>query len=1301
MDSAGIGEYSGTKESEKKAINDKVMRYFEETIEKREDGYYVRLPYKDDHPQLPNNLALAHMRLRSVLRMLEGKPSLLQEYDKTFKDQLGKGIIEQVDNIKTHSGEILHYLPHQPVITPMKETTKLRIVFDASSHYRDCPSLNDILHQGPLILPEIYAMLIRFRLSKYAIIADVEKAFLQVRLHELDRDATRFLWVRDTNLPPEDDNVITFRFRRVTFGLNVSPFLLAGTILFHLKNYVSNKNLANEIKNNIYVDNLILSAKTQKETCEKAIQARQIFTEMQMNLREFLSNDTTLQSQLPSGTYSNKKAQKVLGLMWNSDNDTLAISCSLQSPDTLTKRLVAHQIASVYDPLGYLVPLLVRAKIFQQKLWLEGYDWDEHLSNDLVKEWTEIAKSVNGFSREFPRRLICESKSHTIILGPEIQAARKLLLKNHQSSFLTHEYKKSMQHSLRLFLDSDGIWRAKGRLANAVNYETNNPIFIAPNTDLSRKIIYEAHGIYHKGIGNTMSEVRQRYWIPKLRQQVRKLVQNCVECRRLNGFPYSYPETTELPSRRVVKGRTFQHIGLDFFDLPSIKDGNDEVKLYGCIFTCTTTRLIHLELVKSMSTTDFLNALRRFFSRRGVPDTITCDNAPTFLLTAQILATTADTTTENPVTVKIASHEIRWYHITPYAPWQGGFYERLIKSIKHSLYKALRAVDISTFDNMMTILTEIEACLNSRPLTYQSDMLEDFNTIRPIDFVQKDIILTFPLENIKSNDDDPEYLTPEMLFQLRTRKQAEEALESSYKITQRFWNIWQEQYILSLREQHTKMNANKRFCTTKPEVGAIVLIADPVMPRNKWKMARISKLNEGSDGQIREAELVTSTKRKVKRPINLLIPLELNCAEANDSQNVTDDNSNISSSATNHPYNLRPRKPISYNESSLNYTYSPTMIDDFPSNWTLLHTFFLSLVTSCITVSPNSYLTCTNKGVQVNLLKNQSFEICAESLCKLYEEPSNNELIKFSPEITSHNYTITLKWTNEDHLLLSETTCPALDFCENLTCWLCTSLLFNPECWPQGAILIFTLILYISLLTLYFLVQIIKNIFVPITTLISLTKTLFFLTFRLYQQILQLCQPRYRNTATKRFAAALALSTFVLTVAKFSYACQEVNILDYHTTICTTTNGRQICNTKLFEILKLNTFHQEACIRLIANESLIANVKLRWKSLYLLCDQQTLYFTRSTKTLVTHSKRCPHMGSCTGEKCAKVKSTDLLPELIEGNRSPGRTGCLESCGGPGCDCFYISSGCLFYRIYAKPENNDIFEIFKCARWNEE
>ncbi|KJH40804.1 hypothetical protein DICVIV_13232, partial [Dictyocaulus viviparus] len=182
FESSGVQEFSGSNAEERRQQNAAVWEQFEKTIQKREDGYYVRLPWKENANTLPPNKSMAIQRLQSTINKLTTNPVLFQEYHETIIQQLNRGIIEEVketNSLTKKNNEIIHYLPHQAVITPNKETTKLRIVYDASAHPKNAPSLNDVLHQGPVFLPQICDILLRFRTGNVAIISDVEKAFLQ------------------------------------------------------------------------------------------------------------------------------------------------------------------------------------------------------------------------------------------------------------------------------------------------------------------------------------------------------------------------------------------------------------------------------------------------------------------------------------------------------------------------------------------------------------------------------------------------------------------------------------------------------------------------------------------------------------------------------------------------------------------------------------------------------------------------------------------------------------------------------------------------------------------------------------------------------------------------------------------------------------------------------------------------------------------------------------------------------------------------------------------------------------------
>ena len=182
--------------------------------------YQVRFPWKYENPLLPDNFGLAMGRLRSLVTRLnkEDDTSLLGKYDTIIQDQLSKNMIEKVPTEEVWPNHIVHYLAHHAVITPLKTTTKIRIVFDGSAKCsKDALSINDCLLRGPILLPQLCGILLRFRLHPVGILADIEKAFLQIGLKQPDRDVTRFLWLKDFKSPPDADNIQVYRFTRVYF----------------------------------------------------------------------------------------------------------------------------------------------------------------------------------------------------------------------------------------------------------------------------------------------------------------------------------------------------------------------------------------------------------------------------------------------------------------------------------------------------------------------------------------------------------------------------------------------------------------------------------------------------------------------------------------------------------------------------------------------------------------------------------------------------------------------------------------------------------------------------------------------------------------------------------------------------------------------------------------------------------------------------------------------------------------------------------------------------------------------------
>ncbi|KIH64175.1 hypothetical protein ANCDUO_05516 [Ancylostoma duodenale] len=637
-----------------------------------------------------------------------------------------------------------------------------------------------------------------------------------------------------------------------------------------------------------------------------------------------------------------------------------------------------------------------------------------------------------------------------------------------------------------------------------------------------------------------------------------------------------------------------------------------------------------------------------------------------------------------------------------------GLYERLIKSVKHSLYKVLQRI-VPTQEGLETLLMEIEGCLNTRPLTYQEEKWEDTPILRPIDFMQRDIIISYPFESIQCGEEDANYHPSGEAILLRNRQQAEEALKTSHQLTERFWSLWSQQYLTSLRESPKLQINSKRSTPRLPTKGTVVLISDPVIPRNAWKLGKITDLKPSATGMIREAELQMPNGRKMRRPINLLIPLELSNSEdtcdqeQHDNSGAEEEISGLVQEPVYHRYDLRPNRRLNYREMETGLSRINSTTKSLSRSLVALTLCTLLVpateATSTITQTPiQGFMQCVQEGIRLTSSTMKRFELCAAD-CVINKSPAIEETVQLPPEITLHEYAVQWKIFDGDHVTLMETTCPPVPFCENLRCWFCTANVFNPECSPVAAIVTTAVILYVAIALLYAVCYIPLTLGKPFLLMLQgmglYLTTMFAVGIKLWMWRRDRTQRENRRT---RIELLLSIVTLLATVA-FTQSCQDVDISQLQTTVCRRSSDKnETCKIDITQFLKMNTFHREACFRITKQGLVIKEIHLEWKRLQLVRDKQMVMFTRHTVQRVIDAKRCPRSGSCTENKCENVNTTTLISELSEGNEFPGLTYCAESCGGPGCGCFYLSSGCLFYRIYATPVNDDIYEIFRCPRW---
>ena len=413
---------------------DTVLEQFSSIVTLRDGRYEVSLPWKDPCSSIPDNLQLSQGRLHSLLRRLRQTPDILREYDNIIQQQLQKGIVEIVDDPHTVPGRV-HYLPHHAVIRKDKETSKVRVVYDASARDGGL-SLNDCLYSGPKFNQRIFDLLIRFRCHQVALTADIEKAFLMISVSEKDRDVLRFLWVRD---PIEDPpQYIVLRFARVVFGVSCSPFLLNATVRHHLELHQdSQRTLVDKLLRSFYVDDVITGADTEEDAFRLYTESKELLKSGGFNLCKFTSNNLALQQKISIAegviptqaceeTYTQRtlgKAQpsfrderKVLGVIWNVDLDEMVVDLRTAANSAvesgLTKRHIVSLSGRFYDPIGIITPVIITFKVLIQELCKAGVGWDEPLEGKLLERWQSLMRRLRDCPPIRVPRCYYQSSSH-------------------------------------------------------------------------------------------------------------------------------------------------------------------------------------------------------------------------------------------------------------------------------------------------------------------------------------------------------------------------------------------------------------------------------------------------------------------------------------------------------------------------------------------------------------------------------------------------------------------------------------------------------------------------------------------------------------------------------------------------------------------------------------------------------------------------------------------------------------------------------------------------------------------------
>lgn len=427
----------------------------------------------------------------------------------------------------------------------------------------------------------------------------------------------------------------------------------------------------------------------------------------------------------------------------------------------------------------------------------------------------------------------------------------------------------------------DGLLRMQSRLKKAKNMPENTkfPIILDPKHEFTDLLIDDCHRkCGHQGRETIASELRQRYWIINMGSAIRKVAWNCWHCKKARAKPCP-PEMGDLPAARLEDHvQPFKNTGLDYFGPFKVTIGRRSEKRWGAIFTCMSTRAIHLELAGDLSTDSAIMAITRFARRRGAPENVYSDNGTNFRGADNELRECLAKLDVPAIQRKMLRQRISFHFNPPAAPHMGGAWERLVGSVK----KVLKGLfwETSTKEEVIhTLFTEAEWIVNCRPLTHVSIDPDDPQPLTPNHFLigwrNGNSVEGFngksPVNHLaygEFNDDDA-------IGRSKWKK--------AQRLADYFWTRWVKEYLPTLARR-TKWNK-----PSKPiSVGDLVIIVDDQAPRNTWMQGRVVKVYPGKDGIVRVADVKTDERpTPYRRSVTKLCILEFSTDKNSTEQEST------------------------------------------------------------------------------------------------------------------------------------------------------------------------------------------------------------------------------------------------------------------------------------------------------------------------------------------------------------------------------------------------------------------------------
>ncbi|XP_075163827.1 uncharacterized protein LOC142236490 [Haematobia irritans] len=382
---------------------------FRETTVRNSDGrYVVRLPFRKDY-QIHS--PLGHSRSQALcqyIRMEKSNlknPEISQAYNHVLQEYLDLKHMSETTSqeISLNSSFHSYYLPHHAVIKPERRSTKVRVVFNASKRTSSGTSLNDILHVGPTLQLDLTTIILRWRLYKYVFCGDIEKMYRQILVHKDDVPYQRILFRPSPGLPIKD-----YALNTVTFGVNCAPYLAIRTLIQLARDCQDTFPHASKIiLNETYVDDILSGSHDPSTAIRSLSQLNVMLKSAGFPLKKITSNCIEILESVPKENtldtdflkFYETSGTKTLGIQWNAMSDEFAYNTEISPIESsVTKRKILSAVSKLFDPLGWVSPIIIQAKILLQQLWIDGTQWDEEVNPITLRKWTTFVENMRHIS---------------------------------------------------------------------------------------------------------------------------------------------------------------------------------------------------------------------------------------------------------------------------------------------------------------------------------------------------------------------------------------------------------------------------------------------------------------------------------------------------------------------------------------------------------------------------------------------------------------------------------------------------------------------------------------------------------------------------------------------------------------------------------------------------------------------------------------------------------------------------------------------------------------------------------------